>query len=109
MNQPMTTLALLPNLGWPELMIVGIVMLLLFGRRLPEVGRSLGQGIVQFKKGLKDIGDEIETESRRAEAEPKQFDAAQPPVTASGEDVRVSQADPIELQPDAGQTKPAGP
>ena len=34
--------------------------LLLFGRRLPEVGRSLGQGLVEFKKGLKGVTDEVE-------------------------------------------------
>jgi sec-independent protein translocase protein TatA len=37
-----------------------VIGLLLFGKRLPEVGRSLGQGIVQFKKGLKGIEDEVE-------------------------------------------------
>jgi sec-independent protein translocase protein TatA len=37
-----------------------VIGLLLFGKRLPEVGKSLGQGIVQFKKGLKGIEDEVE-------------------------------------------------
>ena len=40
--------------------ILGLA-LLLFGKRLPEVGRSLGRGIVEFKKGVKGIEDEIET------------------------------------------------
>src|SRR5437764_718534 len=44
--------------------IVGIVALLLFGtRRLPELGRSLGKGIVEFKKGLKGLEDDVETTS----------------------------------------------
>jgi sec-independent protein translocase protein TatA len=34
--------------------------LLIFGKRLPEVGKSLGQGIVQFKKGLKGVEEDIE-------------------------------------------------
>ncbi|TVQ53554.1 MAG: twin-arginine translocase TatA/TatE family subunit [Phycisphaerales bacterium] len=42
---------------WIILLIVG---LLIFGRRLPEVGRWLGQGIVEFKKGVKGLSDEIE-------------------------------------------------
>src|SRR5437870_5267413 len=47
-----------PNLGmW---LVIGIVAVLLFGRRLPEVGRSLGKGIVEFKKGLKGIDDDID-------------------------------------------------
>ncbi len=52
-------LAFLGNLGPWELIVIGIVALLLFGKRLPEVGRSLGRGIVEFKKGLRDTGDEI--------------------------------------------------
>ena len=46
--------------GWPEMMIVGIIALLLFGKRLPEVARSLGKGIVEFKKGVKGIEDEVD-------------------------------------------------
>jgi sec-independent protein translocase protein TatA len=83
----MHTLAFLPNLGWTEMVVIGVVMLLLFGRRLPEVGRSLGQGIVQFKKGLKDIGDEVEEQSRKPD--PPKFESARPP--ASGADQRVAQ------------------
>jgi sec-independent protein translocase protein TatA len=59
-------LAILPSLGWPELVVVGILALLVFGRRLPEVGRSLGKGIVEFKKGLADTGDEIKGVARDA-------------------------------------------
>jgi sec-independent protein translocase protein TatA len=33
---------------------------LLFGRRLPEVGRYLGKGIVEFKKGMKGLEDEVD-------------------------------------------------
>lgn len=44
-----------------ELAIVLIVALVIFGRRLPEVGRSLGQGLVEFKKGLKGVKDEMDS------------------------------------------------
>jgi sec-independent protein translocase protein TatA len=74
----MNTLGFLPNLGWPEMLIIGIIMLLLFGRRLPEVGRSLGQGIVSFKKGLKEVGDEINIQANDSVQSPK-FDAAKAP------------------------------
>lgn len=84
----MHTLAFLPNLGWTEMVVIGVVMLLLFGRRLPEVGRSLGQGIVQFKKGLKDIGDEVDEQVRKPE--PPKFESARPPASG-GTDQRVPQ------------------
>jgi sec-independent protein translocase protein TatA len=46
--------------GWQELVVVAVIGLLLFGRRLPELGRSLGKGIVEFKKGLKGMEDEMD-------------------------------------------------
>ena len=47
-----------------EIIIIAVVALLLFGRRLPEVGRSLGRGIVEFKKGLRGFEDEINQASQ---------------------------------------------
>lgn len=46
--------------GGAEFLIVGFVILLLFGNRLPSVMRSLGSGIVEFKKGVKGIEDDIQ-------------------------------------------------
>lgn len=45
--------------GWEMAMIL-IIGVLLFGKRLPEVGRYLGKGIVEFKKGIKGLEDEVE-------------------------------------------------
>lgn len=59
MNMQPALLAFLQNLGMTEIIVIGIIALLLFGRRLPEVGRSLGKGIVEFKKGLRDIEDDV--------------------------------------------------
>jgi len=70
MASDVTALAFIPNLGMPELIVIGIVALLIFGRRLPEVGRSLGKGIVEFKKGLKETEDEVKSEVRRIDNEP---------------------------------------
>src|SRR5688500_3351108 len=45
--------------GLTEWIIIGALGLLIFGKRLPEVGRSLGKGIVEFKKGLKGIEEDV--------------------------------------------------
>ncbi len=46
--------------GPVEIIVNLVVALLLFGKRLPSVGRSLGRGIVEFKKGLKGVKDDVE-------------------------------------------------
>jgi sec-independent protein translocase protein TatA len=52
-------------LGMPgplELIIIAAIGLLLFGKRLPEVGKGLARGIVEFKNGLKDVTKDVEIE-----------------------------------------------
>jgi sec-independent protein translocase protein TatA len=66
------------NLGFQEMLIIAVIGVLLFGRRLPEVGRYLGKGIVEFKKGLKGLEDEVETTSA-ARPEPSALEAPRPP------------------------------
>jgi sec-independent protein translocase protein TatA len=65
---------MLPNLQPGEMIVVMLVAVLLFGKRLPEVGRSLGKGIIEFKKGLRGVDDEdetpVSTTSRRIESTP---------------------------------------
>lgn len=52
-----------PGFGWPELLIVAVIILLLFGAsRLTEVGSSLGKGIREFRKAVRE-DDESKTES----------------------------------------------
>ena len=45
--------------GYTEWILIGLIAVLLFGRRLPEVGKNLGKSLVEFKRGLKNAGDEI--------------------------------------------------
>jgi sec-independent protein translocase protein TatA len=47
------------NLGTQEIVILLLIGVLLFGRRLPEVGRYLGKGLVEFKKGFKGLEDDV--------------------------------------------------
>jgi len=52
--------AFLGGIGPMELAVVALVVLLLFGNRLPSVMRSMGKGIVEFKKGVQGIEDEAD-------------------------------------------------
>ncbi len=53
-----TPLLAFMGIGTVELMVVAGVILLLFGSRLPKVMRSLGEGIVEFKRGVQGIEDD---------------------------------------------------
>lgn len=49
------------SLGAPEVIIIAIVILLLFGgKKIPELMKGLGKGIKSFKDGVKDIEDDID-------------------------------------------------
>ena len=53
-----------PSIGWPELLIVLFVLLLLFGaKKLPDMARSIGKSTNEFKRGLRDgaVSDETPT------------------------------------------------
>ena len=58
------------NIGFPELMVIFVVALLVFGpKRLPELGRSLGRGISEFRRASSDLKTSIEREIENAEIE----------------------------------------
>jgi sec-independent protein translocase protein TatA len=85
------------NLGFTEIMLIMVVVLLLFGaKRLPEVGASIGKGIREFKRSLSDTQDAImgSDDAQRNNLPPRQADgSAPPPSTAApqGEPKRLSQ------------------
>jgi len=47
-----------------EIIIIAMIVLLLFGNRLPSVMRSMGQGIVEFKKGVRGIENEVDSSAK---------------------------------------------
>ena len=74
------------NLGFPEILIIMVIVLLLFGaKRIPEIAGSMGKGIKEFKKNINDATREIDPDAQRYEprltaAELEQRRAGQAPV-----------------------------
>ncbi len=81
------------NLGFTEIMVILLVVLLLFGaKRLPEVGSSIGKGIREFKRSISDTQDALmNNDEQRSNLPPRQADPAQQPAPPAGEPKRLSQ------------------
>jgi sec-independent protein translocase protein TatA len=48
------------NIGFPELLVILVIVLLLFGaKRLPEISRGIGKSVHEFKKGLREIEADV--------------------------------------------------
>ncbi|HXF95438.1 MAG TPA: twin-arginine translocase TatA/TatE family subunit [Gemmatimonadales bacterium] len=74
------------NLGFTEILILVLILALFFGaRRIPEIGASIGKGIKEFKKSLRDAGEE-----ERDLPPPGVKDSALPPAPG-GDPKRLSQ------------------
>ncbi len=75
------------SIGMPELILIFVVALLVFGpKKLPELGKSLGKGLAEFKRASEDlkktIEDEIEQGKREADAVKKQVTETREALTA---------------------------
>jgi sec-independent protein translocase protein TatA len=80
------------NLGFTEIMVILLVVLLLFGaKRLPEVGASIGKGIREFKRSISDTQDAVMGPDERSNLPPRQPETTQQPNHTSGEPKRLSQ------------------
>ena len=79
-----STLALGMPMG-AEWLVIAALGLLIFGKRLPEVGRSLGRGIVEFKKGIKGVEEEIAEQVDQEPERPRLIDQASTATPAKTE------------------------
>lgn len=80
------------NLGFSEIMIILVVVLLVFGaKRLPEIGASMGKGIREFKRSISEAGDAVSQLPDEKHAPPRQIDAPPQSAPSSGEPKRLSQ------------------
>lgn len=58
-STPSLTLAFFNFTAW-EMVIIAVILLLLFGRKMPDIARSVGKSIVEFKKGMKDVQTDVD-------------------------------------------------
>ena len=69
----------MPNLGLPEIILILAVLLLLFGaKRLPEIGKSMGKGLREFKSATKGLADDVKDGMHDDELAPPSPKAAEP-------------------------------
>ena len=100
----------LANLFGPEnWLVIAMFGLLLFGKRLPEVGRSLGKGIVEFKMGLAGVEEEVTQASRQVPIERNEHAVLASPSTGykfdpyTGEPVQGRAIPQIQFDPYLGK------
>lgn len=94
--------AFIGGMGYPEMLLVGFIALLLFGKKLPEVARSLGKGVTEFKKGVQGLEDEIRDASNHSsyaelphstDAQAPQVPKFEPSLDAAQQDTQAANAE----------------
>lgn len=92
------------NLGFPEMLFLGLLALLLFGpRRLPEMGRQLGKALSQFKRASNEFQTQLEDEVRQLEVEEDSRRSIAPPAPPEGSVAQTAPAPAAGPTPDAEQ------
>src|SRR6266571_54036 len=97
------------TLGGPELLLILVIALIVFGpRKLPEIGKSLGKMMVEFRKASTDFRQTIESEIEADKL--KQMMAETPRIAAPGPPAPAASpgTEPAEAPPAAPSVEPAG-
>ncbi len=85
------------SIGTPELIVILIVGVLLFGRKLPDVGRYLGKGIIEFKKGIKGIEDDLDSTASAPRQEQLTLDQPRAPEKIKATAPKFEQTNPPQV------------
>lgn len=73
------------SLGWPEILLIALIVLLLFGaKRIPELMKSLGKGVKSFKQGINEVEEQINSVDE-ADAKPEKKASSEKTEKASEE------------------------
>ncbi len=102
------------GLGMQELVVVGIVAVLLFGRKLPEVARSLGSSYREFRKGLVDLQSQVDFRDSYNSYTPRKTLGSSSQPRDEFDDLEEATAPkfeppPAEPQPSNAASEPADP
>ena len=90
-------------IGMPEMIVIAVIALIIFGpRKLPELGKSLGKSLAEFKRASNDLKNTLEEEIRTEEVQDARRSAQIPPTAATP----PATAAPPTVAPPAGDTTP---
>ena len=88
------------SLGFPEMLFLGLLALLLFGpRRLPEIGRQIGKALGEFKRASSEFQNQLEDEVRQLEVEQENQHTIAPPAPPEGTIAQAAPAGPASSSP----------
>ena len=83
------------SIGMPEMLVILVIALIIFGpRKLPELGKSLGKSLAEFKRASNDLKSTLEEEIRVEEQSAKK--ASAPPLPAAPTTVATAEPPPTQ-------------
>ncbi len=95
------------GMGPTELIIVGIIAVLLFGRKLPEVAKSLGVSYREFRKGLNELQSQVNLNEIYSSTPPPRRSSTSTKTTTYGDVDDHAEATAPKFEPPASEPRPA--
>ncbi len=98
-------------IGMPEMVVIAVIALIIFGpRKLPELGKSLGKSIAEFKRASNELKNTLEEEIRTEELQDARKSAQIPPgssmAATTGTATPESAPAPVAVTAPEGETTP---